>query len=125
MYLLAYSIQYYNSVLKPNVGGESMKGTEKRKEARYSGMLPVELESGKGITRDFSVSGIFFKTDRSFSLGQPIEFTLVLEYIDPKRPVRVKCLGEIVRVVESGPKIGVAATFCSYTFEGVLQHIYR
>jgi hypothetical protein len=111
--------------LKPKAGGETMKGSEERKEPRYSGNILVELESGKGITRDFSGEGIFFETDRSFSLGQPIEFTLVLEHIDPERPVRVKCLGEIVRVEESGPKIGVAATLSSYTFEEFQQHFHH
>jgi len=79
----------------------------------------VELASGKGVTRDFSGSGIFFETDRSFTPGQPIEFTLVLEHIDPKRPVRVTCKGEIVRVEKSGQKIGVAAAISSYEFEEV------
>jgi hypothetical protein len=102
-----------------------MKESEERKEPRYNGNILVELESGKGITRDFSGSGIFFQTDRSFSPGQHIEFTLVLEHIDPERPVRVKCLGEIVRVEESGPKIGIAAILNSYTFEEAQQHFHH
>jgi hypothetical protein len=94
-----------------------LKGSELRREPRHQGKLPVELESGKGVTRDFSGSGVFFETDRSFSPGQLIEFSLVLEHIDPDRPVRLKCRGEIVRVEESGQKIGVAAAINSYTFE--------
>jgi hypothetical protein len=107
--------------LKSNDGGETLKGSEERREPRHKGKLPVELESGKGITRDFSGSGIFFETDRSFSPGQPIEFTLILEHIDPERPVRLKCLGEIIRVEDSGQKIGVAAAINSYTFEEIRQ----
>ena len=34
-----------------------MKESEERREPRHRGKLPVELESGKGITRDFSGSG--------------------------------------------------------------------
>lgn len=94
-----------------------MKGSEQRREPRHSGNLPVELESGEGVTRDFSGSGVFFETDRSFSPGQPIEFTMVLEHIDPVSPVRLKCRGEIIRVEKSGEKIGVAAAIHSYTFE--------
>jgi hypothetical protein len=40
-----------------------------------------------------------------------------LEHIDPERPVRLKCRGEIVRIEASGQKIGVAAAINSYTFE--------
>jgi hypothetical protein len=93
-----------------------VKISEQRREPRHTGRLPVELESGKGLTRDFSGSGIFFETEKSFSLGQSIEFTLVLEYIDPGHPVRLKCRGKIVRVEEKGQKIGVAASIQSYTF---------
>jgi len=107
----------HNVISKPNVGGGTLKASEQRREPRHQGKVPVQFESGKGITRDFNGSGVFFETDRSFSPGQPIEFILVLEHIDPDRPVRLKCLGEIIRVEESGQKIGVAAAINSYTFE--------
>jgi len=96
-----------------------MRESERRREYRHKGKVPMELESGKGITRDFSVSGVFFETDRSFSPGQPIEFTLTLEHIDPERPVSLKCRGKIIRIEEGGKKIGVAATIRSYTFEEI------
>lgn len=94
-----------------------MKESEQRRAARHLGATPIELKDGKGTTRDFSKSGIFFETDKSFSEGQPIDFTILLENIDPGRPVRVKCRGEIVRVKESGENIGVAVTIRSYKFE--------
>lgn len=94
-----------------------MKESEKRRAPRHQGKLPVKLKGGKGITRDFNSSGIFFETDRSFSPGQPIEFTIMLEYVDPAGPIQMKCRGEIVRVEESGEMIGVAATINSYSFE--------
>lgn len=96
-----------------------MKKSEQRREPRHKGKLPVELGSGKGITRDFSSSGIYFETDRSFKPGQPIEFTIVLRHIDPKSPVRLKCQGEIIRIEENGDKMGVAAAIESYTFEEI------
>jgi len=81
----------------------------------------VELKDGKGITRNFSSTGIFFETDKSFTQGQPIDFTIVLENVDPDRPVRVKCRGEIVRVEDSGQKIGVAVAISSYNFVRLLD----
>lgn len=94
-----------------------MKEFEKSRAPRHQGKLPVKLKDCKGITRDFSSSGIFFETDRSFSPGQPIEFTIMLEYADPRGPIQMECRGEIVRVEESGQKIGVAAAIHSYSFE--------
>jgi hypothetical protein len=94
-----------------------MKKNEERRVPRYKAEVPVEFESGKGVTRDLCASGIYFETDRSFSPGQTLEFTLFLEHIDTAGPVRVKCLGEIVRVDENGGKIGIAATIKSSSFE--------
>ena len=93
-----------------------VKKIEKHRAPRHLGATPVELKNGKGITRDFSSTGIFFETDKSFTPGQPIDFTIVLENVDPDRPVRVNCQGEIVRVEESGKKIGVAVSISSYNF---------
>ena len=94
-----------------------MKESEKRRAPRHEGKLPVKLKGGQGITHDFSSSGIFFETDRSFSPGQPIEFTIILKHADPAGPIRMKCRGEIVRVEGNGEKIGVAATIDMYSFE--------
>lgn len=94
-----------------------MKDSEKRRTIRRKAKFPVVLEKGKGITRDFSSSGIFFETDKSFTPGQTINFTIVLEYVDPDRPVHLKCRGAIVRVEDKGNKLGIAATINSYTFD--------
>ena len=96
-----------------------MKNPEHRRLPRHRGKLPITLKSGEGITRDFNVSGIYFETDRSFTAGQVIEFTIVLKHADPAHPVRMNCKGEIVRVEESGDKIGVAASIEAFSFEGV------
>ena len=94
-------------------------GAEQRKETRYRGMLPVETEGTRGLTRDFSTSGVFFETDKSFTPGQIIEFSINLEHVDLSGPLRLKCVGEIVRVEENGQKIGVAASISSYNIEKV------
>lgn len=93
-----------------------MKNSEQRGVKRHQGRLPISMKGGQGISRDFNVSGIFFETDRSFSPGQPIEFSILLEHTVPGPPVRMRCLGEIIRVEETGPKFGVAASIRSYAF---------
>jgi hypothetical protein len=94
-----------------------MKINEQRQAQRYKVKMPVDFESGKGITRDFSASGIFFETDKSFSVGQNIEFSILMDHIDSTGPVQVKCLGKIVRIEKSGKMIGIAAAINSYAFE--------
>jgi hypothetical protein len=94
-----------------------MKGSELREAPRFPGSLPVLTENSKGITRDLSHSGIFFETDGSFSPGQSIEFSFVLEHLYPDRPVCLKCKGSIVRVEKKGQRTGIATTIDSYSIE--------
>jgi hypothetical protein len=94
-----------------------MQDSELREAPRFPGVLPLMTEGHKGMTRDLSSSGVFFETDGSFSPGQSIEFTVVLEHLYPDRPVCLKCKGAIVRVENNGQRIGVAATIDSYTIE--------
>jgi hypothetical protein len=89
----------------------------RRQAKRISVALPVELERGKGITRDVSVSGVFFETDLSFSLGAPINFCLVLEHVDQGGPIRLRCHGTIVRVERRNGKVGVAVAIDSHRIE--------
>jgi hypothetical protein len=94
-----------------------VKESEKKRAIRHRDATPIEFKDGEGVTRDFSSTGIFFETEKSFTQGQSVDFTIVLENVDPERLVRVKCRGEIIRVEESGQKIGVAVAISSYNFE--------
>jgi hypothetical protein len=92
--------------------------SERRKETRFVGKIPVDLKEGTGITRDFSASGVYFETDQSLSPEEPIEFVMNLEYTGLGSLVRVRCLGDIVRVEPMGEKTGVAVAISSFRFEG-------
>ncbi len=69
-----------------------MKISVQSRAPRYKGKVPVKLESCKGVTRDFNGAGIFFEMDRSFSPGQSIEFSIVMEHIDALGPVKDKLI---------------------------------
>jgi hypothetical protein len=97
----------------------SRKFHERRKATRFKGKLAVEFEKGIGTTRDFSTSGVYFETDHSLSLAEPIEFSLILKHTDLGSPVRFLCLGKVVRVEPMVEKTGVAVAIHSYSFEEV------
>jgi len=90
---------------------------ERRQALRFPIRLPVELEQGTGITRNISISGVFFETDQAFSTGDSIRLTLVLEPIFSGIPTRLHCLGKIVRAEWHEKKPGVGVAFTSYWFE--------
>ena len=90
--------------------------TEARRAIRLPMALPVELKEGTGITRDVSLSGVFFETEQPFLPREPITFTLVFEGRSWVRSIRLECEGQVVRVEPSNGKVGVAATISSYRF---------
>jgi hypothetical protein len=77
----------------------------------------MELSEGTGLTRDLSACGVFFETDRVFAPGEVIQFALVLEHIDPNRPVRLRCRGQVVRVERRGDTMGVAVAITAYQLD--------
>jgi PilZ domain len=97
--------------------GNTLEIPDRRKAPRFQVALPVELVEGTGVTRDLSAGGVFFETDRVFGLGEVIQFALVLEYIDPGRPVRLQCRGRVVRLEPRGNTMGVAVAIAAYRLD--------
>ena len=92
---------------------------ERRRAIRFPIVIPVELEGGTGVTRDVSLSGVFFETDQFHVLGEPIRLTLVLQRVSPDHPVRLQCEGRVVRVERRQLQlgVGVAVAIESYRFK--------
>jgi PilZ domain len=88
--------------------------------------VAVKLEPSKNNkqlveTRDVSSSGVYFEFGGPLEVGAALEFLLTLpEPITKSSPVRIRCIGKVVRVdkspsVEPG-HVGVAATIERYEF---------
>lgn len=86
-----------------------------RNEERVPSTLPVSLEHGTGITRDISPAGVFFETDRAYSPGSEISFSIELD--SPGGKMTLKCQGRIVRVEDRGGRVGVAAQIIASKLE--------
>ena len=91
----------------------------RRQDQRLTVALPVELQNYHGVTRDVSVSGVFFETTLSVSPGAAITVCLLLEYVDPVGPIRLHCQGKVVRVERLGGKFGVAVAVEQHRFDPV------
>jgi Tfp pilus assembly protein PilZ len=83
---------------------------ERRKGERYKLSLPVELKNGTGITRNISKSGIFFETERTYSIGDTIRLLLNFEH------ETLQCEARVVRVEPRNGQFGVAVELKSYVF---------
>jgi len=91
---------------------------ERRRAQRFRMALPVELTDATAVTRDLSACGVFFETSRDFVVGECIQFTLILEHVDPGHRVRLRCRGQVVRVEPgSAARVGVAVAITGYRLD--------
>ena len=91
---------------------------ERRRNNRHELALPVQLPEGDAQTRDVSVDGVYIESRHSRSIGEQIEFSMVLDYAVPA-PLKVLCFGTVVRDESRGALWGVAAEIESFSFLGV------
>ena len=90
--------------------------SDKRGGQRVSAALPVFLKGTEGITRDVSVSGVFFWTSVSTCvLGELISFSV--EFKRPEGRMMLKCQGDVVRMEPRAAEIGVAVKILESAME--------
>jgi len=87
---------------------------EKRTTQRIEVEVPVQLEQGTGVTRDVSLSGIYFVTEEPIEEGTRIRFTMEFEYVVPGRPLHLDCSAHVLRVESQEEGLGVAARIDDY-----------
>jgi hypothetical protein len=81
------------------------------------------LNNGKrelaGHTRDVSSRGVFIYLNTEITVGAPIEFVMTLPpEITLADPIRVRCVGKILRIDSATQGQGVAVTIEKYDFMG-------
>ena len=85
-----------------------MNPDEKRASKRIPIEVPVYIGREKSITRDVSWDGIYFLTNRLFTEGGNLDFSLDLAYALPGKPVKLGCQGKVIRVEQHDGKFGIA-----------------
>ena len=92
--------------------------SEHRTEPREPVNLPLQLGSGvSAVTRDISASGLFFETDSEQRVGNLINFEINLD--TPGGPLKLKALGQIVRIESQGSRTGVGVKLLESRLEAV------
>ena len=105
-----------------------MTNNEKRRARRFELALPVTLIQRNNLTplevrtRDISSSGIFLEFSETMRPGAKVEFVITLpSQITLTTPVRLRCLGRVVRVDRGEKRTGVAVTIERYEFARLEQ----
>ena len=104
--------------------GECNLVVEKRRARRFLMALPLAMASPEEPvkqpvqTRDVSSGGVYFEMAEAPEPGSRLDFVLSLPTeITHSSPVKVRCIGKVVRVDRSSEqRVGVAATIERYEF---------
>jgi len=96
---------------------------ERRASQRFDFQLPVVVRlagidrEGYGFTQDLSGRGVFFYTDFELAEGDAVELTLVMpSEITLTENMRVRCRGQVRRVMRIQRKFGVAVHLQGYEY---------
>ena len=99
---------------------------DKRRANRYSFRMKAQVdwvgtseltEPIETWTRDVSSKGLFLELDQPLSEGTRVQLTLQLPSEVTGKPVLLRCVSRVVRVVHEGEKrIGVGAIIENYEF---------
>ena len=99
---------------------------DKRRANRYSFRMKAQVDSvGRGEldepvetwTRDVSSKGLFLELDQRLDEGTRMNLTLQLPSEVTGKPVLLRCLSRVVRVIEEGEnRVGVGAVIENYEF---------
>jgi hypothetical protein len=99
---------------------------EQRRTQRYRLQLPLQIVqlgdrrvNRTEKTRDISSGGVCFVTPTEVEVGGRIEYVITLSCSNP--PVRIRCLGKVLRslqphVASGAPEFEVAVTMERYQF---------
>lgn len=88
-------------------GSTGISKIQRDRALRVRSQMPVVLNGKKGLTQDISATGVYFEVDEDQKLGSAIEFSIELD--TPGGKLEIRCIGEVVRLVNKDGKLGVAA----------------
>jgi hypothetical protein len=98
---------------------QSTKTQRREDRARNTLPLKVSHDNGVGVTRDLSVSGVYFETSSRYHAGSVIKMTIAF---DGPAGMQLECEGTIVRVEDCGPdKVGIAVSMTSKALRRPIQ----
>jgi len=126
---------YHNRIAPhiPKMGSEGMTKTsavpddearEKRQERRMTMTRPVQLDRGRGVTRNISTSAVFFETDLEYEPGNKFNFAIELDGPGDKT-LMPRGREAIVRVELRGGKLGIAAKIVASKLEAGFETIVQ
>jgi hypothetical protein len=92
------------------------KYTEQRQATRHQIEVPIRYDHGVGKTRDVSLSGVYFTTDKLLEAGQHLRMLFELAFAIPGKSLHLDCQGYVLRVEDKAGQFGIAAVIEEITY---------
>ena len=92
------------------------KYIEKRQATRHQIAVPIRYDHGIGTTRDVSLSGVYFTTDKMLLAGQHLRMLFELAFAIPGKSLHLDCQGHVLRVENVAGQFGIAAVIEEITY---------
>ncbi|MCK9396961.1 MAG: PilZ domain-containing protein [Methylobacter sp.] len=86
---------------------------ENRQAKRYPTSCIVELDSGTGVTRNLSTTGVCFTTDKAFEQGLMLRCFILMQRTG-SNITRLRCEGRVVRADKSADGWEVGLHFTTF-----------
>jgi PilZ domain len=90
----------------------------RRGHERVSIAMPMFMAGKTGVTRDVSVSGVYFEIDGAAAIGSEVSFEIEMDTATLGL-TKVKCSGQVVRKEQQGSRTGIAVTMTDSRLEVV------
>lgn len=98
----------------PASGEKKAVLVEQRIAQRFGLALRLTVDGDEGATHDLSATGLYFESDRGYTVGERIE--LVLEFPGAKRVYPLTCEAEVVRLSAVGKGFNIAVRLLTPLF---------
>jgi hypothetical protein len=93
------------------VGTREGNREERRSAQRHRVSVPVETETGAGVTRDLSLSGLYLVTEQRLVPGDSLRLRISLPDDGGTLPFLFTCEGRVTRVDDLGESVGAGVAF--------------
>lgn len=88
---------------------------ERRLAPRFSAAVDIEIQGGRGVTTNFSTTGVYFETALPLQKDQAVSIVFPLTHAAPG--TRVSCSARVLRVDPHDGSCGIAARYEDVAFQ--------
>jgi hypothetical protein len=93
-------------------------GSSRRKARRFRLAWPVECGNHRGVTHNISTCGVCIEIERTFAVGERVEFIMTTPRENSAEGGNLHCIGVVVHLDGDGTRPGIGVNLIELAFRG-------